>query len=155
MSITRDEIRALCAEHDRLMAAAADERRIYAEGRFRSGSPPGPLTDGADIIYPQHDNSAPAPAPEPEYDWSAWEAWMQGHLNILREELLDGVAEGMNLYVAEKLNEERNIFERKLNELRCENAEIKGMLGTMLRLYAGETKAAIVDLPDWRKRDVA
>jgi hypothetical protein len=66
MSITRDEIRALCVEHDRLMAAAAEERRMYADGRFRSGSPPERLTDGADIIYRQHDNSAPAPVAEPE-----------------------------------------------------------------------------------------
>jgi len=152
MSITRDEIRALCAEHDRLMAAAAEERRMYADGRFRSGSPPERLTDGADIIYRQHDNSAPAPAPEPEQDWSAWEAWIAGHLANEREAILDIVEEGVN----KMLDQECAAFDRKLAELRAENAELKGMIGTVLRLYAGETKVAdVIDLPDWRKRDVA
>src|SRR5262249_42683827 len=139
MSITRDEIRALCAEHDGLMAAAAEERR-NADGRFRSGSPPKRLTNGADIIYRQHDNSAPAPAPEPEQDWSAWEAWMAGHLANEREAMLDGVAE----FVTTVIERERVVYDRKIADLRAENAELKGMIGTVLRLYAGETKAAYV-----------
>jgi hypothetical protein len=146
MSITRDEIRALCAEHDRLMAAATEERRMYADGRSRSGSPPERLTDGADIIYRQHDNSAPAPAPEPEQDWSAWEAWMAGHLANERERMFDAVAEfGVRL-----IEEERVAYDRKLAELKAE------ILGTVLRLYEGETKTAgVVDLPNWRRTDAA
>ena len=123
MSITRDEIRALCAEHDRLMAAAAEERRMYADGRLRSGSPPERLTDGANIIYRQHDNSAPAPAPEPEQDWSAWEAWMAGHLANEREAMLDGVAE----FVVTMLDRERDAFSRQLAEQRREITELRNL----------------------------
>src|SRR5262245_18971718 len=151
MSITRDEILALCAEHDRLMAAAAEERR-NADGRFRSGSSPERLTNGADIIYRQHDNSVPAPAPEPEKDWSAWEARMAGHLANEREAILDIVEEGVN----KMLDQECAAFDRKLAELRAEKAERKGMIGTVLQLYAGEIKATnVVDLSNWRRTNAA
>jgi len=79
MSI-RDDIRALCAEHDRFMAEQASEpiRR-----------PPVSKTDEAGLIYKEYDNSAPAHAPAPDADWSGWERWLRGHLNIERRGLLD------------------------------------------------------------------
>ena len=40
-------------------------------------------------------------------DWSAWQAWLDGHLNVLRSEMMEAVAEGMaefaSTYVAERL----------------------------------------------------
>lgn len=110
---------------------------------------------GAGIIYKEYDNSALPPAAataEGEQDWSGWEAWMAGHLAVEREHMLDSLAEAMMMLI----HQERDTVDRKLAELRAENAELKGMIGTVLRLYAGETKTGdVVDLPDWRKRDAA
>ena len=146
MSITREEIRQLCIEHDRFMAEQASET-IRRSPVSESG--------GAGIIYKEYDNSALPPAAataEGEQDWSGWEAWMAGHLAVEREHMLDSLAEAMMMLI----HQERDTVDRKLAELRAENAELKGMIGTVLRLYAGETKTGdVVDLPDWRKRDAA
>jgi hypothetical protein len=146
MSITREEIRQLCIEHDRFMAEQASET-IRRSPVSESG--------GAGIIYKEYDNSPLPPAAataEGEQDWSGWEAWMAGHLAVEREHMLDSLAEAMMMLI----HQERDTVDRKLAELRAENAELKGMIGTVLRLYAGETKTGdVVDLPDWRKRDAA
>src|SRR6516225_10567581 len=143
MSITREEIRQLCIAHDRFMAEQASET-IRRSPVSESG--------GAGIIYKEYDNSALPPAAataEGEQDWSGWEAWMAGHLAVEREHMLDSLAEAMMMLI----HQERDAVDRKLAELRAENAELKGMIGTVLRLYAGETKTGdVVDLPDWRKR---
>jgi len=146
MSITREEIRQLCIAHDRFMAEQASET-IRRSPVSESG--------GAGIIYKEYDNSPLPPAAataEGEQDWSGWEAWMAGHLAVEREHMLDSLAEAMMMLI----HQERDTVDRKLAELRAENAELKGMIGTVLRLYAGETKTGdVVDLPDWRKRDAA
>jgi len=146
MSITREEIRQLCIENDRFMAEQASET-IRRSPVSESG--------GAGIIYKEYDNSALPPAAataEGEQDWSRWEAWMTGHLANEREAVLNIVNEGVN----KMLDQERASIDRDLADLRAENAELKGMIGTVLRLYAGETKTGdVVDLPDWRKRDAA
>jgi len=57
MSITREEIRWLCAEHDKLMAEHASEpirRRPVSE------------TDNGGLLYKDYDGNAPAPAPQPD-----------------------------------------------------------------------------------------
>src|SRR5262245_14072044 len=156
MSITRDEIRVLCAEHDRLMAAAAEERRIYADGRFRSGSPPEPLADGADVIYRQHDNSASAPAAAADVgDWSGWDRWLRGHLDIERRGLLDALEKDL----VEVLDEERRVTrqesEAELLKVRAEVAELRGRVDTLLSLL--QTKGPVVDLPraGWRRDGAA
>jgi hypothetical protein len=137
------------------MAAAAEERRMYADGRFRSGSPPERLTDGADIIYRQHDNSAPAPVAEPEYDWSAWEAWMAGHLANFREEFRDELFDAIAEFGVRLIEQERVAVDRKLAELRAENIELKGMLATTLRQLNQTAAAEIVDLSIRRRSDAA
>ena len=146
MSITREEIRQLCIAHDRFMAEQASET-IRRSPVSESGD--------AGIIYKEYDNSALPPAAataEGQQDWSGWEAWMAGHLAVEREHMLDSLAEAMMMLI----HQERDTVDRKLAELRAENAELKGMIGTVLRLYAGETKTGdVVDLPDWRKRDAA
>ena len=132
---SRAELEELFRADDRVQA---EHRQFMAQ----------PEAQARALVQRNDDGGAPA---EPECDWSGWQAWLDGHLNILREELLDGIAEG----VVQLLDKERASFDRKLAELRAENAELKGMIGIVLRLYAGETKADVLDLPDWRKRDVA
>ena len=71
------------------------------------------------------------------------------HLNE-SEKLLDIVAEGMTLYVEEKRRQWREEIDRELATLRAENAELKGMIGTVLRLVT-KSDDTIVDLPSWRR----
>ena len=143
MSITREEIRQLCIAHDRFMAEQASET-IRRSPVSESGD--------AGIIYKEYDNSALPPAAataEGQQDWSGWEAWMAGHLAVEREHMLDSLAEAMMMLI----HQERDTVDRKLAELRAENAELKGMIGTVLRLYAGETKSGdVVDLPNFMRR---
>jgi len=140
---------AALAAHKAIVAvkAAYEAQHKLAEPVSESG--------GAGIIYKEYDNSALPPAAataEGEQDWSRWEAWMTGHLANEREAVLNIVNEGVN----KMLDQERASIDRDLADLRAENAELKGMIGTVLRLYAGETKTGdVVDLPDWRKRDAA
>jgi len=144
MSITREEIRQLCIAHDRFMAEQASET-IRRSPVSESGD--------AGIIYKEYDNSALPPAAataEGQQDWSGWEAWMAGHLAVERERILDDVVEIVNLGVNKMLNQERASIDRELANLRAENAELKGMMATVLRLFAGETKAA--DIVDIRRR---
>src|SRR5262245_20102163 len=140
MSITGDEIRALCVEQDRLMAAAAEERRIYAHGRFRSGSPPERLADGADIIYRQHDNSAPAPAPQPEPAPSYEEASTAPNFfdDIERNEAF---ADCLGYVIAELRREWKRDIQRMERRIK--------------RTIERSTKAdeVVYHLPDWRRRD--
>jgi hypothetical protein len=95
MSITRDEIRALCIAHDRMMvehhewmarreAAASPVRKSNGDGLvYRTNA------NGAQAHAPAQDgapsDTQPAPAAAPETDWSGWEAWMEGHLAIQRD----------------------------------------------------------------------
>jgi hypothetical protein len=66
-----------------------------------------------------------------EQDWSGWERWLQGHLAIEREQMLDGIAEAMVTLI----ERERDAVDRQLAELRAENAEVKGLLADVLRKY--------------------
>jgi len=104
--------------------------------------------DDGGLVYKEMENATGAPA-QPETDWSQWEAWMAGHLANEREAVLNIVNEGVN----KMLDQERASIDRDLADLRAENAELKGMIGTVLRLYAGETKTGeVVDLPNFMRR---
>jgi len=73
-----------------------------------------------------------------EPDWSGWEAWLQGHLEILREQMAAAIGKATMML----LQEERIRFERELAILKNENAEIRGMLGTALQLL-GQQKSKL------------
>ena len=134
MSI-RDEIRALCAEHDKLMAEDA-----WMADRAARTVPPVQKSVGDGLVYRTHENNAPAPAPQPadapseseQTDWSRWEKWLRGHLDIEREEMLAGIAKAVMILI----HRERDSFERKIAELRAENIELKGLLTDALNRFA-------------------
>ena len=144
MSI-RDDIRVLCAEHDRFMAEQASEpiRR-----------PPVSETDDAGLVYKQHDNSEPAPAAAAAADWSAWDRWLRAHLDIERRGLLDALEKDMRNLIADLRREWRHDVEREIGVLKNENAELHGKIDVLLALL--QTKGSVVDLPrgGW-KRDGA
>jgi hypothetical protein len=145
------ELRELFREDDKLRA----EHHQYMAERKALANLPVSENGDAGLVYKDYDNSAPpaaAAAADEETDWSGWERWLRAHLDNEREVILDIVGHAMDMLA----EQERTAIDRQLAELRAENAELKGMIGTVLRLYAGETKAAdVIDLPDWRKRDVA
>jgi hypothetical protein len=74
--------------------AAELEEMIAEHGSAPQRSPPV-------IIYRRFDGNASAPASEPGADWSGWEAWMAGHIAILRTEMHDTMREALGIVVAE------------------------------------------------------
>jgi len=142
------------SELERLMADTRDASDVVYTERAADGQGDAPVLKSAepDILYRRYDGNASAGAPEP--DWSAWEAWLAGHLNNLRDEMVDGFAEGMVKFFGQKRHE----IDRELAVLRNENAELRGMLGTVLTRL-GQTdekvKAVINDLNSEHKDHAA
>ena len=134
MSIT-DEIRELCAAHDRFMAEQASEpiRR-----------PPVSEIDPDEIIYKE--SAAAATTKTGEQGWEGWEKWLRGHLDNERAVFTEALGE-FGYELRKEWQQERDA---ELLKLRAELAELKGRVDTLLSLV---TKGGeIVDLPDWRKR---
>ena len=140
--VLRAQIADACREHDQLMAAASEPL-------------PRPLVqkDGSvGVLYREHDETvamvqpvtvAPAAMVGEEPDWSGWQKWLDGHLNILRDDLLDGVAEGMMTLILK----ERALFNRELGVLRNENTELRGMLRDTLAKFT-DCSGQTIELKD-------
>ena len=119
MSITRDEIRQLCAEHDKLMAEHAD----WMARRRARASPPMSETGDPGICYRDYTNGALLAASAPEQDGFDLQGWLDHHLANEREAMLDGVAE----FVVTMLDRERDAFSRQLAEQRREITELRNL----------------------------
>jgi hypothetical protein len=102
---------------------------IYTSPAEPEPSPPVGKSGDQGLVYRRYDGAQPAARAEPGGDWSGWETWMQGHLDILRQEMIDGVAEGIMTLI----QRERDAFDRKLAALKAESIELKGMLGDALK----------------------
>jgi hypothetical protein len=117
---------------------------------------PSPLVQKSadpDIVYRRYENNAQAASPEPP-DWSGWETWLKGHLDLVREELIDATAEGMVKFFGDK----QRAIDLALAALKGENADLKRMLAdALVRLGQNEEKlkAVINDLNAERKDRVA
>ena len=72
MTIMRDEIRQLCAEHDRLMA----EHHEWMARREVAGAAPLQKSDESAVLYREYHDNAPAAAPQPAPDASNADAGM-------------------------------------------------------------------------------
>ena len=128
MSITREEIRQLCIAHDRFMAEQASET---------IRKPPVSENDESDLIFKDFDNGtlqAAAGTAEGEQDWSGWESWIRGHLNIERETIFTVVGD----VLAER--------DAEVTKLRSEIAELKGRVDVLLSLVT-KGGADVVSLP--------
>jgi hypothetical protein len=88
----------LCREDDRLRAERASEPL---------GSPPVSESPDPGVLYRDYNGDAPTAAAEAvsAQDWSGWENWIRGHLNVERRQLAECFAEAMAVYVREKLAE--------------------------------------------------
>src|SRR5262249_1506251 len=127
MHMTNEDRRYLAElgrEQDRLLAEHAE----WTARREAAGAAPVQKSDdGGGLVYKTIEDAMPAPA---EPDWSAWERWLKGHLAILRQEMIKGIAEGVMMLI----HRERDALDRKLAGLRAENAELKGKVDTLLQL---------------------
>jgi hypothetical protein len=171
----RRHLRALYAEDDR----ARIEHAAWMAERQAQGQALMQKSDEDSLIYRTHDDSAPAPAAVvetvpsdgngAETDWSGWETWMQGHLDNLREELLDGVAEGMSMYFEQRFAEKRRewqteidrefaVLRTALTERDANIARLEGRIDTLLSFIERRSAATMapsesteIDLPNWRQ----
>jgi hypothetical protein len=134
--------------HEHLMGQAHEAQR----------SPLARETELPDIVYrefaPSASASAPATAPA---DFSGWEAWLAGHLEIERREMLDIVARGMaEVFEIEKreIRKERDI---ELIELRREVAVLRGRVNCLIDLLSTKGGGTVLNLPRgfWKGDDVA
>jgi len=137
MSITREEIRQLCIEHDRFMAEAREaERSAYMQRKH----------PGGDLVYKTtEDASLPASEPEPEpfYEPQAFNELQADTLAHLINELRD---------------EWRKDHAVEIAELRGQVSALLTLLGQKMGNVPIDTKteAEVVELlPNWRKNHVA
>jgi hypothetical protein len=148
----RHHLDELYREDDRLRA---DHERWMAR-READASPPVSKTGEMAMestLYRVHEpERAPVASPRSssEPDWSGWENWLRGHLDIERKELLDTLAQAMGYAISEvrhqlrtemKQAEERlsHDYERKLAIAANEVVEIKGFLTGLLTAF-GKTE---------------
>jgi len=139
----RRQLAELGAEQDRMLAedeqwtarraAAASVQKFVADGVMYRTGPENTLALAADNArMPSSDGVGDAS------DWSGWEAWLRGHLNNERAEMLEAVAQGMAMFVDEQLTP----IDRAFTELRAENIELKGLITDALSRFAKLDDAA-------------
>jgi hypothetical protein len=131
MSITREEIARLCAEHERLMAEAREPIRRW----------PASKTDNGGLLYKDYDGNAPAPAPQP--DAAANFSHDDETLYALNE---------FSKAVVERFRE----IDRENIALKAKLDVVLALLGEKQFSREGKLSDAVVDLPHgfW-KRDAA
>ena len=134
----RRQLAELFREDDRLRAEHVD----WTARRNPGASPSMRKSGDEAVLYRTIEQTAPQPATEPQPDWSQWEAWMAGHLNILRNEfrgLLDNerelIAKAIGEVTMTLFKRERAAFDKKVVALERENTELNGMVNAMLRMY--------------------
>jgi hypothetical protein len=124
----KDEIARVCAEHDRLMAEAAEEQRSQAEDA---------------LVYKTHEDAqvtvSELPSEESVARFGDWR---------------DVVSEAIGTALALDRQRERAEREDSLAPLRREVAELRGQVSALLTLLQG-AKAEVIGLPRKRPSDAA
>src|SRR5262245_62008097 len=64
---------------------------------------------------------------EPAYDWSGWERWLRGHLDIERQLLIEGLGEALGMKSVELLGR----IEPQLRKLELKLAELTGAVDVL------------------------
>jgi hypothetical protein len=118
-------------EHDFIMAEAAETQR---RAPVQREAPAGAL-----VYRERHD--ALVTVPEANADWSQWEAWLDGHLEVLRSEVADSVARAIGLVIASTRKEIEAKFKAEIADLRravAERDERAKALADVKREFASE-----------------
>jgi len=124
----RRELTELCRIHDRMMAEhAASQRASYVR---RNNA------DDELVLKVMEDATPPAAEPEP--------------FNEAQSDVLAHI-------IAIQQDRECNDREKAIAPLKIEIAELRGQVSALLTLLGQKEfkSAEVIDLPDWRKRDVA
>jgi hypothetical protein len=101
------------------------------------GGPPVAKSNGDGLVYRMGPENALAPVPAADTDWSGWEAWMQGHLDILRQEMSAAVSKALGIVTVETRRELRAEIEELRSALR-EREERASAIAEVKRQYEGE-----------------
>jgi hypothetical protein len=72
----------------------------------------------------------PAQGIEPAYDWSGWERWLRGHLDIERQLLIEGVGEALGLS-RKGVRAELEPHLKKISALEIKVAELSGAVDVL------------------------
>jgi hypothetical protein len=115
-------------ELERKLAAAEQRRQERADTAAGTGYVQKSPESGVRYTTPLETLQAGFPEAETN-NWDGWENWLQGHLDLFHHELFNRLDEDINRL----LDGERNVTNRALADLRAENAELKGMIGTVLK----------------------
>jgi hypothetical protein len=156
MDLLREQIRAACEQHDRMMAEHAQwqaEREALASPPVRENEPDG-------ILYRTHGDNATLPISEPD---------AVALFGDERDEILcEGIGQAL-AHERARARAERVELDRQIATLEGEIRELRGMLGATLALLGAPKERfatalvnpeadadKIIDLPDWRaRRDAA
>jgi len=140
----RRELAELYAADDRLRAEHADwlARREAASGA------PVQKSDEPGILYRVTDNNSLRPAPEPDAEPS------DTGVNLFGDERDEQLVQAIGEVIYELRKEWRAEIKAAIDKRDTEIAHLRGQVETLTRLYAGKS-ADVVDLPNWRPKDVA
>ena len=95
-------------------------------------------------------DTMPLAAANSEADWTAWETWLQTRLEAEREATLGAVveivAQALGDVVGDAIQQERDLAQRNLRELRAESAKLSSTVDELFRLLNAE-RGKVIDLP--------
>jgi len=149
----REYLGELYREQDQLML---EHREWLAEREAAGGSPVRKSQPDHGLLYRTNEDAmVDAPEPEPnmsaETDWAKWEEWMEGHKNLLREEMLEACGEAMGMLAVEIKKDMRAERDAEMLKLKSEISELKGRVDVLLSLIT--RGGDVIDLPKagWRR----
>ena len=140
--ISKDEIDRLCREHDQWIERAKDEAEsVYAQRNTPKGG----------LVFKDNENALVSRPPE-EFDENY-------QSSSFTEQQRDAIAYALHLMRAETRDER----DQAIAPLEREISYLKGQLDTLLRLGGvspakpreSKSGGSVIDLPNWRRRDVA
>ena len=144
MSITRDEIRALCTAHDRMMA----ENHEWMARREAAAASPVQRSNAEGVLYRMGPENAPAPAPQPARPPS------DGDTRLFGDERDEWLRAAMGHVIVEMRKQWRAEIQRRderISKLETQIEMLVALLGKSDTVSV--SKASVVDLPRgfWRR----
>src|SRR6516225_4073964 len=124
----RSEIDAVSREHDRLMQADASPEQ-YIRREASNG-----------LMFKERVEALVSVATvdagdDNEKNSAAWNEWVKAHLANERAEVIDIITQAMGQFASEYVHEKLTPLNRDISNLKGENAELRGMLGSVLAKF--------------------
>jgi hypothetical protein len=112
--------------------------------------PPVEKSNGNGLLIYRMTENARTSAPAPDTDWSAWQGWLDGNLNVLRAEVGDTISKALGIALASTRKEMQAEFECKLAALKAENVELRSMLADVLTRFNAVENVVQTLAPDFK-----